>query len=281
VFFAYPISKGTAMTRDFQSEFDNRKAPGIKIESGLADLDACRAAFRTSKVGPSAKSAFLECCASQTGTEREQPAIALAGRGSSLLPEFGGEFVKIDDKDKKAEDKKVEDKLQSEVLALTKERDYKKAEESGKKLLALRESTYGKDSPEVATTLHLLGATCAYDGRYKDAKAYYARGVEVSKVAFGKESDNLMTAFHVAQVANMDVRLDQLKDAASGYKEAVRIYNKLESGKQNLGDKVLANVAETYIQYGKVLEKLGDKDEAKKQTEQGQEILKRVKSDKK
>jgi tetratricopeptide (TPR) repeat protein len=219
------------------------------------------------KFSPEAANAFLSCAAFSTDERVHQFVSVKVDAADLVLPKFTDQFVRLDQKDKEAEEK-----LEKDTMAAAKEGDFKKAEATAKKLLELREANYGKESAKVSMTLNMLASVCADDGRFKDAKEYHTRGAAVSKAAF-KDKDNLLTALHVAGGAEMDAKLGNLKDAAAGFKEAVRIYDKHDIAKLDLGSAGIKRVALAYSGYADVLGQLGDKDEAKKQSDKAKKIL--------
>jgi tetratricopeptide (TPR) repeat protein len=169
--------------------------------------------------------------------------------------------------------------LQIELLKAVREGALQKAEQIQKKLIALQEEVYSKNSGEVALALAAAGQLCTLDGRFADAKAYYIQGIEVSRVAYGVK-DNPMTAFHTAQKAEMSIKLRNWKVAADECKEAIRIFETGDITK--LGDRGMHHVARTHLRYASALLNLGQKEEAAKERDKANRIVDMIeKKDKK
>lgn len=73
---------------------------------------------------------------------------------------------------------------------------YKSAEHFYKRALHIRETLYGKDHPDVATTLNDLAWLYRTNGRYSEAESHFQRALTIRENAFGPEHPDVATTLN-------------------------------------------------------------------------------------
>jgi tetratricopeptide (TPR) repeat protein len=161
----------------------------------------------------------------------------------------------------------AEDGLRTATLKALEALNYKEAEKQGLELLALRKKMYGDKSPQTGESTNLLGFAAEKDGRFADAKDYYKQGVDICTSVYGK--DSFYTGMQIQNVAHMDGMLGNWSDAATNYKEAIRIYEKNDPMKSAVvGRETMLTLGD----YAQVLDRLHDQPGAAAQRQRRDEI---------
>ncbi len=92
--------------------------------------------------------------------------------------------------------------------------------------LELRESVFGKDSPQMIEPLSLLAIVYQISERYDKAEAVYERMLEIDRKHFGPESKE--TRGTLLSIANMTDLQGNVERGDALYAEALKIDRKLE-----------------------------------------------------
>lgn len=127
--------------------------------------------------------------------------------------------------------------------------ELKKAIGAFKQLVEIQTRRAGAKSEDVADAYHALADCYLQTGQYSDAEQAYLKTIQIS----GKTAKNkALVADSLISLAKLEERKKRYNNAAGFYKQALTFADATKH----------ADMADTWLAYGSVLEKLGKRDEA-------------------
>lgn len=145
------------------------------------------------------------------------------------------------------------DTQRAEAMRLCEEGDFKSALRILEQLERRHRDTLGKDHPEVANDIILMGMLHQAQGTVREALKQYARALKIQEKAFGPDDIRLVPT--LAAIAFRMWELDDLESAHSVFTEVERI------DRLHLGDKH-PDVARDLRSIGELLQELDDDEQA-------------------
>lgn len=143
-------------------------------------------------------------------------------------------------------------KLNSEVVNLYGQKDYKKAIKAGKEALKFAEKSFNKEHPYVATSLNNLAEIYRVQGKFSDAESLFKRALQIREKVLGK--DDIDVALTLNNFAALYFQEKKYDIAENYYKRSLKILeSKLGRDNPQL-EATLANIAELYKQKGRYKE---------------------------
>ncbi|MCH2060412.1 MAG: tetratricopeptide repeat protein [Verrucomicrobiales bacterium] len=115
------------------------------------------------------------------------------------------------------------ERLNSQLISLTKSGDYDRALDVGKQALEMARQSAGKDHPDVAVALNNLARVHSKKEQYEEALPLYQRALAVYE-AHGKDHPNVAGSLN--NLAVVYSRLDKAQMALPLYKRALSLYEK-------------------------------------------------------
>lgn len=107
-------------------------------------------------------------------------------------------------------------------------RQYRKAEQLCRMVIAIREARSGTDSLHLAAPLGDLGRCCMMQGKFAEAEKLFKRSLAIQEIH--NWQPNVFNVWELASMANMYLYQKRLEEALTAFKEAEVLSEKLEGG---------------------------------------------------
>jgi serine/threonine protein kinase/tetratricopeptide (TPR) repeat protein len=130
--------------------------------------------------------------------------------------------------------------------------EYVKAEAMDSGALAIRRKLFGKEHPDVATSLSSLASVLLYQGKLAEAEAMNRAALAMRRTLFGNEHELVAVSLH--NLATVVHRQGKLAEAEAMHREALAMQRRLFGSERSTVATSLGNLAQVLEAQGKLAE---------------------------